>query len=91
MAVTFTWDPAKNAANQRKHGVSFDQAVEALFDPLAQTVSDDRHPAEERRYFSIGQTRSGRLLTVGHTDEDDVVRIITAREATPREKRAYED
>jgi len=91
MDVLFTWDPAKEASNRRKHGVSFDEAIEALQDGLAKTVSDERHPAQERRFFSVGETRSGRLLTVGHTDENDVVRIITAREATARERRDYED
>jgi len=91
MDVLFSWDPAKEASNRRKHGVTFYQAIEALQDVLVKTVSDERHPAREQRFFSVGETRSGRLLTVGHTDEDDVVRIITARDATARERRDYED
>jgi uncharacterized DUF497 family protein len=91
MDVLFTWDPAKEVSNRRKHRVSFYEAIEALQDALVWTTSDLRHPAQEHRFFSVGETRSGRLLTVGHTDGDDVIRIITARDATARERRDYED
>jgi uncharacterized DUF497 family protein len=91
MDVLFTWNPAKEVSNRRKHGVSFHEAVEELHDALVKTVSDERHFAQEQRFFSIGETRTGRLLTVGHTDAHDVVRIITGRDATAWERRDYEE
>lgn len=90
MATTFAWDVHKAEANQRKHGVSFAEAVEALCDPLLLTAADYRHPAQELRFVSVGETRAGRVLTVGHTDEKDVVRVITARTATRSEPKTYE-
>ena len=91
MEVRFTWDSVKKALNADKHGVTFEEAVEALSDPLAQTVLDHRHPAEELRYVAVGQTRTSKLLTVGFADYGDIIRIITARMATKRERRIYED
>ncbi len=86
VGTLFTCDVFKAEANMTRHGVAF----AAIYDALVLTVGDDRHPVSERRSFSLGETRSGRLLTVGHTDEDDVVRTITARPATGSERRSYE-
>lgn len=85
------WDVTKDEINRRKHGVSFVLASEIFLDPLVATVVDKRHAANETRFFSIGATRSGRLLSVGHTDDGDTVRLITARDSTPRERTQYEE
>ena len=90
MKCSFVWDERKAGSNLIKHGVSFETAKDALEDPLLLTVLDDRHAVAERRFLSIGRSTQGVLLTMGHTDEDDVIRIITARKATPQERRAYE-
>lgn len=74
MEIAFTWDARKKASNWRKHGVTFEEAIEVLSDPLACTVEDVRHPVAERRYFSVGQTVPGRtswwgLLTMAAKSE----------------------
>jgi uncharacterized DUF497 family protein len=82
------WDENKDAINRRKHRVSFPEASEVFFDPLMVTVADHRHAADEMRFFSLGETR---LLAVAHTEEDELIRIITARDATATERRGYEE
>ena len=80
----------KELANQRKHGVSFTEAVTVLEDEQALTVEDD-HPGE-RRFISIGQGETGRVLVVVYTYRRVVaIRIISARKATVSERRAYEE
>jgi uncharacterized DUF497 family protein len=91
MEVRFSWDVFKKASNVDKHGVTFEEAIETLCDPLVLTVLDHRHPADERRYIGVGETKAGKLLTVGFADDGDVIRIITARRATKKERRSYED
>jgi|HubBroStandDraft_6_1064221.scaffolds.fasta_scaffold837720_2 uncharacterized DUF497 family protein len=90
----WTWDPEKAAANQQKHGVSFDLAERALGDPLAMTVPDP-YPDEERwRTLCMPATAPAVILFVVHTwsDEDDIPgRIISARKAEPHERKAYEE
>ena len=89
------WDPAKAASNRRKHRVSFELAATVFRDPLARSIPDDDRDAFEERWITIGQARGARLLVVSHTDvrnEDDKmsVRIVSARLATPDERRRYE-
>jgi len=86
--VDYEWDPQKAAANLRKHGVDFADAVGAFEDPLALTVPDDRH--EEARFVTVGTDFLGRLLVVAYTWRDQKLRIISAREALPSERRQYE-
>lgn len=71
MAERVTWDPVKAISNLKKHGVSFEEAAEIFEDRLSVTVRDLRHNADERRFFTVGQSRRDRLLTVGHTAEED--------------------
>jgi uncharacterized DUF497 family protein len=85
------WDENKDAINRQKHRVSFPEASEVFFDPLLVTVVDHRHEADELRFFSLGETRAKRLLAVAHTEEDEFIRIITARDATLTERRNYEE
>lgn len=87
--VEYEWDPAKAAANLRKHGVDFADATSVLSDPLAATRDDD-HPSELRR-LTLGVDALGRLLVVCYVRRGTKVRIISARKATPHERRQYED
>ncbi len=85
------WDPAKAVVNHRKHGVDFREAVTTLEDPLSTTYPDPEHSIEERRFITIGSSSKGRILVVAHADRRAAVRIISARQATPRERRFYEE
>jgi uncharacterized DUF497 family protein len=89
--VRFEWDPTKAAANERKHGVSFEEAVDAFGDRLSVTVADPRHSLDEHRLVLFGMSAKQRLLAVMHTLRGDRVRIISAREATRHERREYEE
>ena len=88
--VEFEWDPEKDRINQENHGVSFTEASSVFGDPLHRTVADPRHSVGEYRYLTTGYTSGRRLVIVAHTDRDDRIRIITAREALPKERRFYE-
>jgi uncharacterized protein len=89
--MEFEWDDAKSEANERKHGVSFAEAMTVFGDPLALTGYDPGHSDDEDRYITMGTSIAGRLLIVSHTDRGDKVRLISAREASRRERRDYED
>ena len=90
MAV-IDWDPRKAESNLRKHGVSFDEAATALLDPLALTVADDGD-FEEIRDITVGLSALGKLLLVVHTlRQEDTIRIISARRATAKERKVYEE
>lgn len=89
--MTVEWDDRKAEGNVRKHGVSFEEAVTALMDPLAVTFADDSVQYEERS-ITIGHSARDRLLLVVHTERSGgVVRLISARKATAKESRAYEE
>ncbi len=81
------WDPRKALTNARKHGVQFADAVLALEDERAITLRDDAHG--EERWITIGMDMLARTLTVVYTWRKDTVRIISARPATPNERRQY--
>ena len=85
------WDNRKAEANLRKHGVSFAEAVTALEDPLAITYRDPDHSDEEFRFLTFGLSSAGRILVVAHTEREEAIRLISARPATRRERRAYEE
>ena len=89
--MDFQWDETKAEANQWKHGVSFAEAMTVLADSLSLTGFDPDHSDDEDRYITMGLSVLGRLLLVSHTDRGDMVRIISARKATRRERRDYED
>ena len=91
-----TWDVAKAQSNIAKHGVTFAQAATVLLDPLALTVFDEAHSETEERWFTLGRASGGKLLAVSHTFQQASptsvqVRIISAREATRRERKLYEN
>ena len=89
--MEFEWDDVKAEANERKHGVSFAEAMTVLADSLALTGFDPDHSDDEDRYITMGFSAAGRLLLVSHTDRGGKVRIISARKASRRERRDYED
>jgi uncharacterized protein len=88
--VIVEWDLRKAGTNLRKHGVDFHEAASVLDDPLSTTFPDPDHSLEEARFLTIGASPSGRILVVAHTDRGDAVRLISARRATPRERKFYE-
>jgi uncharacterized DUF497 family protein len=71
--------------------VSFNEAVTVFFDPFSATGDDPDHSFDERRFVTFGKSSSGRLLVIVHTDEDDSIRIVTARKATLSERKLYEE
>jgi uncharacterized protein len=85
------WDESKDAANRRKHGISFAEAVTVFDDPLATTVDDPDHSKQERRYLTTGLSAGGRVLIVAHTYKRSLIRIISARKTTRLERRIYEE
>ena len=89
--LLFELDPNKAAQNIRKHGVSFEEAATAFGDPLSITIFDPLHSIDEDRFVLIGMSNKNRLLVVVHTDRNDKIRIISARRATKKEKRQYEN
>jgi uncharacterized protein len=87
--VEYEWDPAKARANLAKHGVAFSDAALALEDELALTIQIDTRSGEDR-FVTLGLDPLGRLLVVAYTMRDERIRLISAREATGQERRAYE-
>ena len=87
--MKFQWDPQKADANLRKHDVSFDEGSTIFGDPLAATIPDPEHAADEQRYVTIGHSASGRVIVVVHADRGEDIRIISARPATAGEKKKY--
>jgi len=91
MAIGFSWDARKAASNDRKHGVSFEEAVTAFGDPLSLTVSDPKHSGSEKRFVLLGLSANSRLLVVAHVERGDDIRLISARLASRRERIEYEE
>lgn len=85
--LKFEWDKKKNAINKQKHGVAFEDAAFAFLDENALDFPDDLHSGEEDRRILIGKVRE--VLFVVYTERGDVTRIISARKATPKERRWY--
>lgn len=96
MRYTFEWDPIKAKENLRKHRISFDRAIEVFLDPLAISIFDEEHSEHEERWVSVGKDRRGSVLVLIHTfleisAGECGIRIISARRATKRETRQYEE
>lgn len=91
MSLRFEWHRRKAAANLKKHGVTFSEAATCFGDFLSLTISDPEHSTDEERFVMLGMSRRGRLLVVIHTVRGNAIRILSAREATARERRAYEE
>ncbi len=87
--MEFEWDADKAASNLKKHGVSFAEAMSVFGDPLEITITDPDHSESEYRFLSVGLSESRRLLVVAYTEREGRTRIISAREAKPKERRDY--
>jgi uncharacterized DUF497 family protein len=89
--VNFEWDAEKAAANLEKHKVSFHDAPTVFTDSLSTTFPDPGHSEGERRFITIGASQSGALLVIAHTEQDDTIRLISARRVTGHERKFYEE
>ena len=89
--LLFEWDPVKAKTNIKRHGVSFDEASTAFKDVLSLTIYDPLHSEQEDRFVLIGISIANRLLVVVHADRNDHIRIISARKATGKEQKQYEE
>jgi uncharacterized DUF497 family protein len=89
--VIYEWDPEKAKRNLRDHGVSFEEAATVFLDPLAMTYPNPDHSDEEDREITIGYSTNQRLLFVSHVQRRSRTRIISAREATRRERKQHEE
>ena len=87
----FEWNGQKAAENLKNHGVAFDEAVTVFADPLANIFDDPDHSGDERRELIIGHSAEQRLLVVSFTERERRTRIISARQATARERQDYEE
>ena len=89
--LRYEWDERKNRANQRKHGVAFEEARTAFLDENARRLSDPDHSVDEDRYILVGLSIRLRLLVVCHSfrESERVIRIFSARKADPSERRDY--
>lgn len=87
----FDWDENKNRVNQRKHGVSFEEAKTVFYDEWALLEYDELHSESEDRFRIIGSSDNGNILLVVHCVRNErVIRIISSRKATANEKAEYE-
>jgi uncharacterized DUF497 family protein len=91
VALTIEWDDKKATQNLQKHGVSFEEAATVFSDPLSLTIDDPLHSDQEDRFVILGLSSQQRLLVVVHAEQEDTIRIISARQATPRERANYEE
>jgi uncharacterized DUF497 family protein len=89
--MEFEWDEDKAAQDLKKHKVAFSEAATVFGDPLSVTFPDPDHSLDEDRYITMGTSGGGHVLVVFHTDREDRIRIISARKATRRETKAYEE
>ena len=89
--LLFEWDPNKARRNFEIHGVSFDEASTAFKDTLSLTIHDPLHSDEEDRFILIGNSYKNRLLVIVHLEVENKIRIISARKATKKERKQYEE
>ncbi len=89
----FDWDENKADVNYKKHKISFPEAITAFFDENAVIIGDPDHSIDEDRFILLGMSRELRILIVSHCyrDQDDVIRLISARKATKSEQRQYDE
>ena len=89
--MRFLWDQNKNLANIKKHKISFEEAKTVFFDDTARLIPDPEHSVSEERFIILGITNKLRLLVVVHTykEDNDTIRIISARKATKSESKYY--
>jgi uncharacterized protein len=90
--IKFEWDAVKAETNQKKHGVSFDEAQNVFYDEFAIQFFDENHSESEQRFLLLGFSKLSRLLIVCHCEraQGQVIRIISARKATKNESKFYQ-
>ncbi|MCB2263214.1 MAG: BrnT family toxin [Candidatus Thiosymbion ectosymbiont of Robbea hypermnestra] len=88
--MDFEWNPQKADINSRKHGVSFEEASTVFGDTLSMTYPDPEYSVQEERYIIIGLSGENRILVISYAYRDETIRIISARQATKRERNFYE-
>ncbi len=91
MGLHFEWDDNKARLNLKNHAIGFDEAATVFTDPLARIFDDEIHSSEEDREIIIGHSSKGQLLLVCFTERGDVVRMISARKTTRKERSDYEE
>jgi len=91
MGLLFEWDAAKAKSNERKHGITFEEASTAFADDLSITINDPLHSDDEERLILIGLSKSSNTLVVVHVERAEVIRIISARKASKKEQKIYEE
>lgn len=89
--MRFEWDAKKASANQKTHGVSFEEAASAFADWQSITVPDPEHSEGEQRFYLLGASNQGNLLVVCHTERGENTRIISAWRANSRQRKQYEE
>ena len=89
--LLFEWDPKKAKENLETHGVSFDEASTAFRDTLSLAIYDPLHSEQEDRFVLIGSSHRNRLLVIVHTERGDNIRLISARKASKKERKQYEE
>ncbi len=91
--INFEWDENKNEINKKKHGLSFETAQEVFYDEFAVVFDDPDHSVGEERFLIIGMTESSKICIVSHCyrNSDNIIRLISAREATKKEKKIYQE
>jgi uncharacterized DUF497 family protein len=91
LALNFEWDDKKAKSNLIKHNVSFEEASAAFGDDLSITIEDPLHSDNENRLILIGKSSNNKTLIVVHIEQTDSIRIISARKATKKEQKFYEE
>jgi uncharacterized DUF497 family protein len=89
--MEFEWDKQKAKSNLSKHGISFEEAQTVFDDPLYVDFYDPDHSEDEHRYIIIGESSKSHILLVSYTERGDKIRIISARQVTQQERKAYQE
>ena len=90
--INFDWDPSKARRNLKIHGVSFEEAKSVFYDDYARQFFDEAHSEQEERFLMLGVSNRSRILLICHCEieSDSIIRIISARKATAKERKLYE-
>jgi len=88
--MKFDWNSKKAEINLKKHGISFEEVITVWNDYFFIDFFDEKHSVEENRFLIVGESDQNRLLIVSYTEIADIIRIISAREITSKERRDYE-
>jgi uncharacterized protein len=91
--LKFTWNESKNSSNQKKHGLSFEEAKTVFYDDNARLILDQAHSEEENRFILLGLSSQLKILVVCHCyrENEQIIRIISARKATKTETKQYKE